>query len=619
MLERPSEDTMHKLYQTVEVKLFDYSKSGLAKFFDRKLNAYPKEQCTKMKIMLLNKYVHENVSKFTPDYLEKYLKKISASLPIEALALHRKWAIKKYVDSISQQFHHDHLPYDVFLDMMDQLLPEDLRTLARNFPQVAEELGASNQNSNTKDEHFNQRKKQLASFWNKRLTLYFPDLAHRYKNEDNQTFAMYFELYDKKFSKASHPIKQLYAMIYENKLDMLIKELEAKNITTRDFTTSVSGMHYPLWLAIAHDRRDMIKYLLDSGIDPNICLSNNTPLHMAALFGRLELTELLLTCGADNNKYPEHANTPLHVAIHEKHLEIVNTLLAHGANPNTLVRDNAPTPLGLSIAMGCHEITKLLLSYKADPNKTDLSGLAPLHLAADTGSFNDVNELLTHGAEPNIPSKETRATPLHCAAQKGHLEIVNLLLANKAKPNAETTHWSTPLHSAVQYRHLDIVNELLVNHADPNVANVANKTPLYYAAEDGQVEMVKSLLANKADPTKGVRALRISLEKGHSLIAIMIAEAIVINTEITENPSNKKLFGLFSTGSTKEKKLFAKNELLKALATLKENPEARLSLSKECDAILRHNDSELESIYLQLTPFFTNKLDSQQQPKMSKN
>ena len=99
----------------------------------------------------------------------------------------------------------------------------------------------------------------------------------------------------------------------------------------------------------------------------------------------------------------------------------------------------------------------------------------------------------------------------------------------------------------------------------------------------------------------------------------MIAEAIVINTEITENPSNKKLFGLFSTGSTKEKKLFAKNELLKALATLKENPEARLSLSKECDAILRHNDSELESIYLQLTPFFTNKLDSQQQPKMSKN
>lgn len=59
---------------------------------------------------------------------------------------------------------------------------------------------------------------------------------------------------------------------------------------------------------------------------------NNTPLHVAASMGQIELAEVLLEHGADVNSRGDSGQTPLHYAAKEQNTEVVRTLIRHGAN-----------------------------------------------------------------------------------------------------------------------------------------------------------------------------------------------------------------------------------------------------------------------------------------------
>lgn len=60
--------------------------------------------------------------------------------------------------------------------------------------------------------------------------------------------------------------------------------------------------------------------------------SGNTPLHVSAIRGDVEVSEELIAHGADVNAVGEDGYTPLHEAIEQGRTAVVECLLKHGAS-----------------------------------------------------------------------------------------------------------------------------------------------------------------------------------------------------------------------------------------------------------------------------------------------
>jgi ankyrin repeat protein len=62
----------------------------------------------------------------------------------------------------------------------------------------------------------------------------------------------------------------------------------------------------------------------------------DTPLHIAAIWGRVDIAEALLKAGIDINKCGENRFTALHEAVSQGHAKMVLLLLEHGADPSLM-------------------------------------------------------------------------------------------------------------------------------------------------------------------------------------------------------------------------------------------------------------------------------------------
>ena len=83
---------------------------------------------------------------------------------------------------------------------------------------------------------------------------------------------------------------------------------------------------------------------LDKGVDVNASGNGQSPLHLAAIMGHVEVAELLITSGADLEGTDKHGNTPLHYTTHRGSKETAKLLITKGADVN-VKRDNGKTPL----------------------------------------------------------------------------------------------------------------------------------------------------------------------------------------------------------------------------------------------------------------------------------
>ena len=189
--------------------------------------------------------------------------------------------------------------------------------------------------------------------------------------------------------------------------------------------------------------------------------NGETPLHVAAANGFVDVAQLLLAQRADVNAQDDDGRTPLHLAAQGGHKEVLELLLASKAE--VIAEDNKGwTPLHFAASRGHKEVAEMLLADGAEVKAADASGDTPLHFAAFEGHADVAEMLLAHRAEVNAKDNEGW-TPLHGAAQRGFEEVAHLLLAHKAKVNAKDNAGETALFFAVQYGHKDVA-ELLRKH-----------------------------------------------------------------------------------------------------------------------------------------------------------
>ena len=190
------------------------------------------------------------------------------------------------------------------------------------------------------------------------------------------------------------------------------------------------------------------------------------PVSQLSLTEAVEINDIskvkaVLASGADVNGRDKLGETPLHVAAVRGYKETSQLLIAKGADVNAGDKRGL-TPLHAAAWMGHKEIVILLISEGADVNARDKDGVAALHTAAMAGRKDTVALLIAKGAAINAKN-EDGVTPLHAAALAGHKETVSLLIARGADVDAKNKDGLTPLDAASQKGHWALV-EMLRTH-----------------------------------------------------------------------------------------------------------------------------------------------------------
>ena len=255
---------------------------------------------------------------------------------------------------------------------------------------------------------------------------------------------------------------------------------------------NTSGGKYgtPLVAALAGRHFKTARHLLHSGAHVNIRRGKyeTTPLHRAAWYGDLEMSQLLLDYKADANARSLRKFTPIHVVP-----EGSQSLDVFHHSPQMLA-----------------DVARLLLEHGADVNAQTNGGITPLHMAAKWGQVEVVRVLLEHGANVGLEDNEG-ATPLHAGSDgpetRGFVtnyekpEVVRVLLKHGANVGAQDSKGRTPLHAAAESRMVEIVRVLLEHGANVGAEDKKGRTPFQVASAKGYGEITKLLTEHGA---KGV-------------------------------------------------------------------------------------------------------------------
>ena len=208
------------------------------------------------------------------------------------------------------------------------------------------------------------------------------------------------------------------------------------------------------------------------------------PIHDAARKGDLAKVGELLN--ADPNLVSEPGQgglTPLHFAAIDGRLDVAEYLIAHKADVNSFGKSAfRDTPLGLAALHGHSDMVAMLLTHNADVDAADLVGQTPLSQAMDgrgdvRGSRKDeylkiVDLLCQHGA--NLNSRDSSGnTPLHNAAWSGDVPIAEILISHGARTDVTDDYGKTPAQLARSKE----MRALFSTSADQSAANM-NTSPL---------------------------------------------------------------------------------------------------------------------------------------------
>lgn len=191
-------------------------------------------------------------------------------------------------------------------------------------------------------------------------------------------------------------------------------------------------------ITVKNDNYEATKTLLSLGANPNANgLFSGPILNIAIRNGNFRLTKLLIANGADCNQgtintttfYPE---SPLLVAVSCRRSDIVELLITAGADVNKWVMIISPL-IECAAQSDCDTgIMRLLLNSGATVNDSHPEFMeSPLMVASRKKNGAGISVLLDHGAAVDAQSKSGE-TALMYAVREGYYEGVKILLESGA-------------------------------------------------------------------------------------------------------------------------------------------------------------------------------------------
>lgn len=122
----------------------------------------------------------------------------------------------------------------------------------------------------------------------------------------------------------------------------------------------------PLIAAIANNKKQIVKILLDKGADPNAMYSGNSALYLAASKGESDSVEALIKAGAKVNFVGSAGHTAVFTAAKRGYTDVVKHLTAAGADVNITKYDDASALLWALYNKNSVEIIECLVKAGAN-------------------------------------------------------------------------------------------------------------------------------------------------------------------------------------------------------------------------------------------------------------
>ncbi len=275
--------------------------------------------------------------------------------------------------------------------------------------------------------------------------------------------------------------------------------------------------------ALHRGDRDVVSQLIaDHGalvLNARDALSQ-TPVHVAAARGDLELLRLLVQRGAEFDPHTILAPSPLESATERGHARAAGLLqrlvkfheavtandiagiegLLGDADDALLLANSIASagryPIHTAAASGSLPVLNALIAAGCDLNAVDPDGATALYLAAKNGRVDAVERLLGIAGIDVMHGDKKGSTAMHAAARKGNVDVLRLLVStDDSRLHVTDDQRNTPLHVAAEQGHIKAIEFLLGHGAAYNQPNALGVTPMYRAKRAGHTVLTTFLEA----------------------------------------------------------------------------------------------------------------------------
>ena len=263
-------------------------------------------------------------------------------------------------------------------------------------------------------------------------------------------------------------------------------------------------------------RYDNVLWLLNNGFDINLSNANgNTPLHLVAKKGDINLIYLFVEHGADLNAQNQLGETPLSLSI-QSNPEAFNLLLHLGADLK--IKDNSgKRVIDVAIYQRQPELVEILFQHGVEPSQTLLK-YARKNIKQDLSNRREAQQIVSLIKEykelrtlaifegdnarqltfnpPQLRTKQflpsKQDPPIVEATRKNDIDTVRRLIAqgvnvdviSRAGSINDDEFNATALHIAFSSGYTDIASVLIKSGANLTIQNGAGHHPLFLAAND---------------------------------------------------------------------------------------------------------------------------------------
>lgn len=260
--------------------------------------------------------------------------------------------------------------------------------------------------------------------------------------------------------------------------------------------------------AIELDSLDVVKYLLDKGVDIGIDIeyvidemTGRTAFAFAVFGGNLRIATLLVKKGANKEEVLSDGDFIVHLASERKNIRMLAYLIDIGLDVN-IVNKALCTPLQGACASGNVDAVECLLYNGADVNFYSKRTDSPLFIATERGYIDIVRLLITYNASIFCEDEEERS-PFHAVfscvrhalidtmkchissipAEKDKTDILSLLIESEKKDKRDSffsKYGNNLLYMAVRRGDLEKLKILIYNGV--SVKNIGGGDSIFTAA-----------------------------------------------------------------------------------------------------------------------------------------